>query len=822
MRTGLTTLQSNILDQNVYQDLTWLFEIDLGNTGSVDYYLSTKKKIYGGQTYSNIDGGDSFVIDFTPIKMHRAYADVGIMAPSSILIAVDNKGSSLVPTNFEGAAITVRLVIKADIGIKLSSGITLSSDIDLEASNVAETEISAWSFIVKSSYTMYQSLYLQCVDWLSNYMTGDYPNTPLISTLWTAANVPDDNVCVPKIWGSCYFPIRWTKADVTGDDLYVLGEYNTGETHTIVQCRDPITIGNTVYPENDSNNTFTITENKEANNGNYYSTATFIINDSGSNAFWERNIHPDMPCKYSNSATVNTKNPIEQIKEILLDFGVPESKINNGAYLTAKEIWRGRGLRFNTPLWYKRPRTEVLAHMLMQCNTRLIVRDQIFFKVNSTASQHTINNSWVLKPGEVGEGMFTYRPMSITDYKDSGHILYRPSDKSIDDHLKVLVSAKTGTNYISDTTLDCLYIEDSSDAQKIGKMALQRLLFPKASITCVLKPKCLQVEVGDMLSIEGANYNALSNYNVLLDEMSINRDGSVQISATVFRDTLNDWDDISVSTIVVIDDNSVGGFYSVYSGRETLGSLSGDSLIEMNGSLILPTGEDIILRGSDTDPAQIKFQGSVRTLTLGLDTYGNVLELLPSADQTSAVFIGGEAKRFFVVDINADTRINLITSVGGWNTTLKVERLYIVMHFIYDTIEEVITFDYSGYYPTHDKTMDSGQASQAWDDVYADDFQNVADFYYLDDFDDLEVIEGIKPSGKKEDRTGLPLIDDNSLPDWMLTKDKKTGLIARDFYKKPYISLRTITSLLLGGVRKLIQWVRNIDERLKILEERHR
>lgn len=827
MRTGLTPLQTNILDQDVYQDFSWLFEVDLSDNGSINYYWSTKKKTYSGQTYSDIDGGDAFVVDFTPIKMQRAYIDSGIMAPSSIKIAVDNKGSSLTPSTFEGAAITVRLVIKADLVVKETSDITLTSDVTLESSNIAETEIVSWSFVVKTAYTLYQTLYLQCVDWLSNYMTGDYPNTPLISTLWTAANVPDDNICVPKIWGTCYFPIRWTKADVTADDLYVLGEYATGEMHTITECRDPINIGKGVYLESDTNHTFTVTENKQANDGNYYSTATFVITDGGSNIFWERNIHPDMPCKYSNSATVDTKNPIEIIKEVLLDFGISDAKIDNSSYLTAKETWRSRGLRFNAPMFYKRPRSEVLAHLLMQCNTTLLIRDKIYFKVNSTTSQHTINNSWVLKMTEVGEGTFRYSPMNLTDYKDSGHVLYRPSNKSIDDRIKLLLPTKILTNYISDITLDCSYIEDSNHVQKIGVIALQKLLFQEATISILLKPKCLELEVGDMVTIEGANYNALSNYDVLIDSMAIGRDGSVSMGLTSFRNTLDDWGDVSTSTVTVVEDDSSGGFYSVYGGRETPGEANGVNLIETDGTIKFPAGEDIILTGSDGDPSFIRWQGTSYEAYMGLNVSGSEFHIIPNTDNQTTLYIGQDEggapwdtsqRRWLDIFLEASDDLYLYASGATTNSLIHLDPNYIYFEISQGTQLSLS----SGVFKDHSshKGTDLGASDRAWDDAYADDWNNVADFYFLDDYHDLSVIELIKPSGKIDKRTGLPLIDDNSLPEWMLTKDKESGEICRDPDNKPYISLKLITSLLLGGIRELIKWIKSIDERLKKLEER--
>lgn len=736
MRTVLTNLQANILDQDVYTDMSWLFEIDLGDTGSVDYYLSTKEKTWGGQTYSDIDGSDTFILDFTPIKMRHNYADQGILAPDTMEIVLDNKSSSLVPSTFEGAAITVRLIIKSNIQSQVTSDVTLSSDITAETQNSAEVEIASWGFVVRSAYSVYQELHLDCVDWVSKYMEGEYPNTPLISTLWTAANVPDDNVCVPKIFGTCYFPIRWTKADVTGDDLYVLGEYNTGQTHTITECADPTDIGISVYSKSDTNNTFTITEDKQANDNNYYGTATFVITEGGSNIFWERNKHPDMPCKYSYSQTVNITNPIQIIKEVLDDMGIPSAKINTASYNEAYEVWRSRGLRFNAPFWYKRPRSEVLAHLLMQCNTRLLFRNQIFFKVNTTAVQHTINNSWIIKPSEVGKGTFSYRSLNITAQKDSGHILYRPTDKCIDNHLKLLIAAKTTTNYISEETLDCLFISDSRHAMKIGKMALQRALLPEGRITALLKPKCLQIECGDMVNIEGANYNAISAvYPVLIDEISINRDGSVNVTAVTFSDTLDDWGDITYNAIVPIEDNSTGGFYSVYSGKATPGGTS--NLYTLDGSIKLPAGEDIILEGSDSDPAILKWQGIQYDTILGATSSGDELTLVSSQNGTGILNFGHPDP-----DFGGDTDGGLWSQIYvyaedillldcNYNEESDTPHMYIKMtpltgmEFFWenDGTDYTIRFASDAFFPRDNNSIKLGASGAVWSELWV---QNIS------------------------------------------------------------------------------------------------
>jgi hypothetical protein len=130
---------------------------------------------------------------------------------------------------------------------------------------------------------------------------------------------------------------------------------------------------------------------------------------------------------------------------------------------------------------------------------------------------------------------------------------------------------------------------------------------------------------------------------------------------------------------------------------------------------------------------------------------------------------------------------------------------YIEMDIYDDGTQHVIKFSgpSAAIYPTADKTLDLGLAATAWDDAYADDWNNVADFYHMDDRDDLAELEKIKGSGRIDPRTGLELIDDDTLPEWMLTKDKHTGAVLRDLEGKPYLSNRLVLSLLMGAVRQI-------------------
>ena len=88
-----------------------------------------------------------------------------------------------------------------------------------------------------------------------------------------------------------------------------------------------------------------------------------------------------------------------------------------------------------------------------------------------------------------------------------------------------------------------------------------------------------------------------------------------------------------------------------------------------------------------------------------------------------------------------------------------------------------MTVDYANtkVVPSGNKAIDLGLAGNAWDDCVADDFVNEADYYWLDDRDDLAAICGIKPSGEVDPIHGYPLIDDATVPEWMFRRWKKSG-----------------------------------------------
>lgn len=127
-------------------------------------------------------------------------------------------------------------------------------------------------------------------------------------------------------------------------------------------------------------------------------------------------------------------------------------------------------------------------------------------------------------------------------------------------------------------------------------------------------------------------------------------------------------------------------------------------------------------------------------------------------------------------------------------------------------------------YPGGNKTQDWGLSGTAWRDVWAETYQLESDFFLLDHrqtpegeivpVDDLAVICGIRGSGRYDPRSGMEVIDDDTLPRWMLTRDAETGETLYCEDGKPWVSNVMMFSLLIGTARQLAQRLETLEARI--------
>ncbi len=111
--------------------------------------------------------------------------------------------------------------------------------------------------------------------------------------------------------------------------------------------------------------------------------------------------------------------------------------------------------------------------------------------------------------------------------------------------------------------------------------------------------------------------------------------------------------------------------------------------------------------------------------------------------------------------------------------------------------------------PKEHFTTDLGTNTQAFDEAYADNWNNVADLYFMDVIDDLGLIEAIKTSGVTDEQTGFELIDDSTIPEQLLVKDDKKKIL-RDPSGKPWMTNRVLFSLLMGSIKQLHEKIKDI------------
>ncbi|HUX58301.1 MAG TPA: hypothetical protein VMV77_15115, partial [Bacteroidales bacterium] len=380
MYTDKTLQQTGILDAEAKTEASWLF--DITDTDSGAHYWSNKTKTWNGQSYTHKITG------FKGIEFGGSGAESGIITPSKTSFQLIDKGNALDVTKYEGADIIIRAPMKANLGSLLAPGDTWD---DLDSWDEQEAEMAAWGFEVSRAIRINQVITLHCRCWLDKYLQGDYPNTPLVQDLWPSSdtNAKKDNVCIPKLWGTAFIPVRSAKYATDGIRYYVLGPDTP--TYVIDKIKAPKERGISTYSNDDydldnSGSFYTIT----GSDGNDYKVTKFIFVDddhdgtADSNGFFkDGSKFLDVPCKYSRSDTLSLTNPAYMIENVLEDFGVPSAKIDDTSVAAAAATFTAWGLTFNGGLWYKRDRKAFLSELLLQCHMRLIVRDKIYFKVLS-------------------------------------------------------------------------------------------------------------------------------------------------------------------------------------------------------------------------------------------------------------------------------------------------------------------------------------------------------------------------------------------------------------------------------------------------------
>ena len=721
MRT-LTAQQAAIIASEVKTEISWLFEVDRTGNGSVDDYWSTKAKTWLAQPYTFA------ITDFSPLRTERNRSEYGISVPPAFNFTITNKATTLYPSDFAGGNVTVRRIIKSWVrkaavtvtgGTKPAAGETMTGATSgktavlvsapdtwtgavscyfvsqsgaFQAENVSftgggtgtiavdltyaeeEAEESVWAFDFVSVAPEYQTLKFECQSWIEKYLTGVYPNTQTLDSLWPS-DQNDYTGCVPLIFGTCYIPVH--TALIAADRYYVLGP--AGPTYTITKSRSPIEV-DTVTEWLPASYTFTQSNKAGADGANYrvfQLLGTETVSEDPSNVLYKlwnsvfggqdetntRTVNVGasylaLPTKFSRDDTAALTTPTGVIHYILEDFGIPTGRIDDPSRVIAAATIAGWGLTWNTGIYNQEDRKALLAKLCTECHLELIIRDKVYFKVHSKTSQRTVTAT------DISEGSFAYR-VNKKELSNCGYASYPdPSgDVPVSKLTRTLVPAKALTTQKSNMEVDCAFVSSGSvHSQILAQLTLQRKLLPEADVSFNAKGFLLALEPDDIITISGENYGAGAGhtYPILIDSMSVSKDLEVSITGTRFSDALDDFADLAPSAAVVGVDGVVGIYKVVVCGPEAPGQTPADDPTIFGG--VIKASTNVGLSGLTSGGVDWRIWAGASfanraTAPFRVDDSGNVYATsahISGAITAATIDIGGDDATSFHVDVDGN------------------------------------------------------------------------------------------------------------------------------------------------------------------------
>jgi len=586
----------------------WLFRV-IDNLGT-EYHWSTGTvpagtgtinvgavEAPGGYSDSEWDTSHTFKItNFSGITLRRSKSESGIHAPNDVNFTILNSSNTLTASNFKNGQVRIALVVDDGLGKQV---------------------VGSWRFRIKSASPYNQQIDVVCEDFLQQYLQGTYPNTRLVSDIFPTANdTSNDSICVPEPYGTCYVPLR---SIYTGTSrYYLLGD--TTDTYTISEVRSPASMGTKIAWTSPSY-TFTQSTKPDADLTNWRVFQPIIVDSNSdgvvdASGIWVSGTTIlDMPTKFSKALTLSVTNPADIIRIVLRNMGCLDYDLNLASFDTAKTTFASWGLTWNFAFWYKENRTTVLSKLLAMCHACLVVGEQLSLQVLSKVSQKTITSVEVTKSQETGPSSFKYTDAIAEVNSDSAYVAWQQSGESQDTFLKTLVPAKTTKLVVGSETIEFPGVQNTQHIQKLGTLYYQRKLLKEADVSCTLKGTCLALRPDDVITINYADFGG--SYDVLIDEVVISADVSINIRAIKFSVALDDWADLNPGAITISTDTTTGTYSVIISGPDSTNASVPNAL---EGRLRIGKTTSFILLDPDT-PEITLYDAGVEKVKLGeLDT----------------------------------------------------------------------------------------------------------------------------------------------------------------------------------------------------------
>ena len=498
--------------------ISWLFEIDT-------LKLSTKDVTWSAVDYSGIVIPDSF----SGITMRWNIAGNGLIAPNEMTFDVSNPGETYLTTDFEDKFCTVRLID-------------------------GDTNVRTWKFKINRAISYYGKITCYCVDFLQEFLVGDYPNTKAPKEIWPSSDAEDsDDYCVPVTLGTAYIPVR--SVNTATDRFYVLGE--SGPTYSVYEVASP-----RAWPNSSTWSSASYTMTGSTNSG--YQLLQPIIADSDGDdiadatGLWRSgDTFYDMLCRFERSDTVSLTNPAEWTEYVLEDFGVASADIDDVSFAAAGANYDALTLGFDGGGWWrKESRERILSNLLAQTDSFLVQTDKVELYQFDKTPKETITDTLRL----------SFSPSSVTkSINDAGRVHWQESASKPSDVLngRAVVPTHGGVgateNTPSSEILECRFLSDSISAQKAGILYFQKKFEQSQrinfSVTFSSLTNKATLTPGYVVTVDNTLYGGSNN--VVITDMVINPDMRVDFTGVVLK-YLEDWGDLTTTTKDVVTDSSSG------------------------------------------------------------------------------------------------------------------------------------------------------------------------------------------------------------------------------------------------------------------------
>ncbi|MDY0251164.1 MAG: tail fiber domain-containing protein [Pseudomonas sp.] len=498
--------------------ISWLFEI-------ATLKLSTKNVTWSEVDYSGIVIPDSF----SGITMRWNIAGNGLIAPNEMIFDVSNPGGTYLTTDFEDKFCTVRLID-------------------------GDTNVRTWKFKINRAISYYGKITCYCVDFLQEFLVGDYPNTKAPKEIWPSSDAEDsDAYCVPVTLGTAYIPVR--SVNTATDRFYVLGE--SGPTYSVYEVASP-----RAWPNSSTWSSTSYTMTGSTNSG--YQLLQPIIADSDGDdiadapGLWRSgDTFYDMLCRFERSDTVSLNNPAEWTEYVLEDFGVASVDIDDVSFAAAGANYDALTLGFDGGGWWrKESRERILSNLLAQTDSFLVQTDKVELYQFDKTPKETITDTLRL----------SFSPSLVTkSINDAGRVHWQESASKPSDVLngRAVVPTHGGVgateNTPSSEILECRFLSDSISAQKAGILYFQKKFEQSQrinfSVTFSSLTNKATLTPGYVVTVDNTLYGGSNN--VVITDMVINPDMRVDFTGVVLK-YLEDWGDLTTTTKDVVTDSSSG------------------------------------------------------------------------------------------------------------------------------------------------------------------------------------------------------------------------------------------------------------------------